>query len=67
MTIKKRLSEIPSFENEYHCDGPTHVDNTLMLFETITVSHGYASPFDGSEYHFCGLDCMTAWNLDVSS
>jgi len=48
----------------YHvvCDGPDKTKaHTLIGYMPVKVSHGYGSPFDGTEHHFCSIECLHAW------
>ena len=47
--------------NQFHCDGPIHPGETFMDSDTITLDHGYGSPYDGEKQHFCSLDCARDW------
>ncbi len=56
-TKKRRVVRIP----EMHCDGPKHKGETFMQCDTITVSHGFGSPYDMDTHHFCCLACLQDW------
>ena len=61
MSVKyKKVRRVVS-EKQVHCDGPKHEGDTLMQCEAIHVSHGYGSPQDGDEQHFCSIRCLKDW------
>ena len=48
-------SKEPSLHEEYICD---KCGTNLNQGIPITVSFGYGSSLDGTEYHFCNLKCL---------
>lgn len=61
MSIQETRVRRTITETSMHCDGPSHEGDTFMQCDSIVLSHGYGSPFDGDVNHFCSLFCLNNW------
>ncbi|HEY9774375.1 MAG TPA: hypothetical protein V6C81_11290 [Planktothrix sp.] len=48
-------------EPVFHCDGPHHQSKPQQIEDAIIMDHGYGSPFDGDQHHFCSISCLKDW------
>jgi hypothetical protein len=67
MSIKSTRKRITTSIESMHCDGPNHQGETFMQCDTITVEHGYGSPFDMETHHFCSVECLQDWAKNPTS
>lgn len=61
MSIQEKRIRRTITETSMHCDGPKHEGETFMQYDSVTLSHGYGSPFDGDVQHFCSIFCLNCW------
>ncbi len=62
MSIKSvivKMAEVT--KDEIHCDGPNHVGDTLMEYDSITVRGGFGSYIDCQRFDFCEMACLADW------
>lgn len=60
---RQRIERVEQMVTTYVCDGPNHAIEEMESCPIEVRGHYGSTEIDGTELHFCTIDCMTAWGL----